>query len=106
MQTFVKENIYKLFSEAEYLFESKAINDICFWYYNDKRYLLRLVELINDIKDNPVHGGLGKTETLSKIHGRASKRIVKKDRIVYTFTRERIVINQCRGTIKITEIYQ
>lgn len=90
------ENIYKLFPRDKFLFESQAIDDIISWYYDDKRFLVRIKDLLNDIAKNPFKGGKGKTETLSGTGGVASKRIVKKDRIVYTFTSEKIIIHQCR----------
>ena len=91
------ENIYKVFLENEYYFDSQAIKDIISWYYDDKRYLIRIKELLEDIKVNPFVGGKGKTETLAGTSGKASKRIVKKDRIIYTKTQDKIIVHQCRG---------
>lgn len=81
-----KENILKEFPPEKYELDNQAIDDILFWYYNDRRFLVRIKELIEDIPHNPFTGGKGKTETLAGSRGRASKRIVKKDRIVYTCT--------------------
>ena len=92
-----EESIYKMFSKTEYQFDSQAIKDIISWYYDDKRYLIRIKELLEDIKLNPFVGGKGKTETLAGTSGKASKRIVKKDRIIYTKTQDKITIHQCRG---------
>ncbi len=91
------ENIYKVFSEKEYNFDIQAIKDIISWHYDDKRYLIRIKELLEDIKLNPFVGGKGKTETLGGTGGTASKRIVKKDRIIYTKTQDKIIVHQCRG---------
>ena len=91
------ENIVKQFPPDKYEFDSKAIDDIISWYYDDKRYLVRIKELIEDISVNPFSGGKGKTERLTGVGGKASKRIIKKDRIVYTLTANRIIIHQCRG---------
>lgn len=91
-----KENILKEFPPEKYELDNQAIDDILFWYYNDRRFLVRIKELIEDIPNNPFTGGKGKTETLGGTGGRASKRIVKKDRIVYTYSQEKIVIHQCR----------
>jgi Txe/YoeB family toxin of toxin-antitoxin system len=91
------ENILKIFPSEKYEFDAKAIEDIISWFYDDKRFLVRVKELIEDININPFTGGKGKTETLSGTGGRASKRIVKKDRIVYTYTSDKIHIHQCRG---------
>jgi len=91
-----KENILKEFPSEKYEMDNQAIDDILFWYYNDRRFLVRIKELIEDIPVNPFTGGKGKTEALVGTGGRASKRIVKKDRIVYTYSQEKIVIHQCR----------
>jgi|GEM_PF-1147117 len=91
-----KENILKEFPPEKYELDNQAIDDILFWYYNDRRFLVRIKELIEDIPVNPFTGGKGKTEALGGTGGRASKRIVKKDRIVYTYSQEKIVIHQCR----------
>lgn len=92
-----EENIYKVFSASQYQFEVKAIDDILSWFYDDKRYLIRVKELLEDIPNNPFVGGKGKTETLGGTGGRASKRIVKKDRIIYTYSKDKIIIHHCRG---------
>lgn len=92
-----KENIYSIFPVNTYKFETKAIKDIISWFYDDKRYLIRVKELIEDIANYPFQGGKGKTEPLSGTGGKASKRIVKKDRIIYTYTAEKIIVHQCRG---------
>jgi toxin YoeB len=89
------ENILLEFPEDLYEFDTRAINDIISWYYDDKRFLVRIKQLIEDIKANPFLGGKGKTEVLG--NGRASKRIIKKDRIIYTYTQNKIFIHQCRG---------
>lgn len=92
-----EENIYKAFPAKQYQFDGKAIQDITFWFYDDKRYLIRVKELLEDIAENPFKGGKGKTEPLSGTDGKASKRIVKKDRVIYTYTKDKIIIHQCRG---------
>ena len=97
LQLNTEYSIYSQFPREKFIFESKAIDDIISWYYDDKRFLLKVKELINDITLNPFTGGKGKTETLSGSDGKASKRIIKKDRIVYTYTKEKITIHQCRG---------
>lgn len=91
------ENIVIAFPIEKYEFDTKAIDDILSWYYDDKRFLKKIKELIEDISKNPFTGGKGKTETLGGSGGKASKRIIKKDRIVYTYTSDKIFIHQCRG---------
>lgn len=90
-------NISQVFPASQFEFESRAVEDILFWFYNDKRYLIKIRDLINDIHLYPFKGGKGHTETLGSTGGKASKRIVKKDRIVYTYTQQKITIHQCRG---------
>lgn len=92
-----EENIYKVFPSAQFQFENKAVQDITSWFYDDKRYLIRVKELLEDIPQNPFKGGKGKTEPLGGTGGKSSKRIVKKDRIIYTYTDDKIIIHQCRG---------
>ena len=90
-------NILKIFPPTNYQFDQKAIDDILSWYYDDKRFLVRIKELLEDIEQNPFTGGKGKTEPLSGTGGKASKRIIKKDRIVYTYSQAMITVHQCRG---------
>ena len=91
------ENIIKEFPVDKYEFDKKAIDDIISWFYDDKRFLIRIKELIENISINRFTGGKGKTETLIGTGGKSSKRITKKDRIIYTYTQDKIFIHQCRG---------
>lgn len=91
------DNIIKIFPVDKYKFEQRAIDDILHWYYDDKRFIVKIIKLINDIENAPFVGGFGLTESLGGTGGRASKRIVRKDRVVYTYTQEKITIHQCRG---------
>jgi toxin YoeB len=92
-----EENILKVFPMGQFVFEQRAIEELIEWYYDDARYLSKIKDLIVDIKANPFAGGIGHTEVLKKSNGMASKRIVKKDRITYTYTAELITIHQCKG---------
>lgn len=92
-----EENIYKVFAKDVYKFDNEAVKNIISWYYDDKRYLIRVKELLEDIKHNPHIGGKGKTEVLKGNSGKASKRIVKKDRIIYTYKENKIIVHQCKG---------
>src|SRR5690606_5915058 len=65
-----KENILKEFPPEKYELDNQAIDDILFWYYNDRRFLVRIKELIEDIPVNPFTGGKGKTEALGGTGGR------------------------------------
>jgi len=88
------ENIIKIFPIDKYEFDARAINEIISWYYDDKRYLLRIKKLIEDIRNAPFVGGMGLTENLGG--GQGSKRIVKKDRVVYTVLEKKIIIHSCK----------
>jgi len=90
-------NIEKVFPPERFSFDTRAIKELISWYYDDKRFIIRIKELINDISKNPYKGGKGHTESLGGADGKASKRIIKKDRVVYTYTKEKIIIHQCRG---------
>ena len=92
-----EENIAKVFPPDKFFFEARASKELISWYYDDKRFVTRIKDLIFDIVDNPFKGGKGLTETLGGTGGRASKRIIKKDRIIYTYKDNIIVIHQCRG---------
>ena len=52
-----QENIVKQFPVGKYEFDNRAIVDIISWYYDDKRFLVRIKELIEDISNNPFKGG-------------------------------------------------
>ena len=90
-------NIALIFSPDKFEFDTRAVKELISWYHDDKRFIIRIKELINDIITNPFIGGKGLTEILGGSGGKASKRIIKKDRIVYTYTKEKITIHQCRG---------
>jgi Txe/YoeB family toxin of toxin-antitoxin system len=90
-------NIALVFPPDIFEFDPRAITDLISWYYDDKRFIDRIKELIDDITQNPFTGGKGHTKVLGGTGGRASKRIIGRDRIVYTYTREKITIHQCRG---------
>jgi toxin YoeB len=92
-----KENIKRVFPEPTYHFEDRAMDEMISWISDDERYLRRIVMLIKDISTNPFTGGIGKTETMGGQGGMASKRIGDKDRLTYTYTKEKITIHSCRG---------
>lgn len=88
------ENIIKVFPTEKFEFEPRAINEMINWCYDDKRYLNRIIKLINNIRKAPFVGGIGLTENLGG--GKGSKRIVKKDRVVYTVLEHKIIIHSCK----------
>ena len=91
------ENIKKVFPEDRFKFDQQAIDELIAWYYDDERYQNKIKDLILDIQAHPFVGGIGLTEVLKNENGKASKRIVKKDRIVYTYSQALITIHQCKG---------
>ncbi|OPB57830.1 hypothetical protein BAX95_08085 [Elizabethkingia meningoseptica] len=79
------------------MFDEQALQDIDAWIYDDERYIKRIIQLLSDIPTNPYTGGLGKTEMLKhNLSGKCSKRIVGRDRIVYSYTETKITIHSCR----------
>lgn len=88
------ENIIKIFPQDKYEFDARAINEIISWYYDDKRYIVRIKNLIENIRKAPFVGGIGLTENLGG--GQGSKRIEKKDRVVYTVLDKKIIIHSCK----------
>ncbi|MDX2362403.1 MAG: type II toxin-antitoxin system YoeB family toxin [Crocinitomicaceae bacterium] len=90
-----KANVLLFFPIGKYEFDTRAMNEFLDWYRDDARYQKRIKELIFDIDKFPFVGGKGLTETLQG--GKASKRIVKKDRVVYTYTKTKTTIHSCKG---------
>jgi toxin YoeB len=77
-------------------FLAKAFNEMKFWAVEDKKILVKIFELINDIQRNPF-SGIGKPEPLKhKFKGLWSRRITKEHRLIYTVSGEEIVIVSCR----------
>lgn len=91
------DNIKRVFPEDKFKFEQQAIDELIAWYYDDERYQNKIRDLIFDIPSHPFVGGIGLTEVLRNEGGKASKRIVKKDRIIYTYSKALITIHQCKG---------
>lgn len=91
------DNIKRVFPEDKFKFDQQAIDELIAWYYDDERYQNKIRDLIFDIPLHPFVGGIGFTEVLRDEGGKASKRIVKKDRIIYTYSQTLITIHQCKG---------
>ncbi len=91
------DNIKRVFPEDKFKFDQQAIDELIAWCYDDERYQNKIRDLIFDIPLHPFVGGIGLTEVLKNESGKASKRIVKKDRIIYTYTQTLITIHQCKG---------
>jgi toxin YoeB len=67
------------------------------WQSEDKKTWKSINELIKAIQRNPFRG-IGKPEPLKgELTGKWSRRINKKDRLLYEVTNDMIVIIQCKG---------
>ena len=81
-------------------FSPEAWEDISFWAENDQKKLKKINTLIEEISKTP-YSGTGKPEPLKfKLSGYWSRRIDKKERIVYRVDREKIIIVSCKGHYK------
>ena len=78
------------------LFEPRAKEEYDWWKENDPKTIERIKTLIKDIKKRPFEG-LGKPEPLKyQKQGYWSRRINKKDRLVYSVTEEAINVISCK----------
>lgn len=74
----------------------RALEEIGFWAKEDRRILLRILDLINDIQRDPF-SGIGKPEPLRhEFKGLWSRRIDNTHRLVYSVETKQIVIAACR----------
>ena len=81
------------------IFTERAWNDYLNWQKEDKKILKKINILLADIQRNGINSRLGKGEILKSIQG-YSKRIDEKNRLVYTFNGD-VVIISCKGHYKI-----
>ena len=80
------------------LFSDDACEDLNFW-FNDKKILKKINELLKDIERNG-NTGIGKPEPLKyELMGYWSRRITEKDRLVYKIDEETntLYIIGCKG---------
>lgn len=82
----------------EIVYKSEALNDIEFWKSSgNKRVQRKISELIEDIRAHP-ETGTGKPEQLKfELSGKWSRRIDKKNRIIYEIKDNQIDILSLRG---------
>lgn len=79
-------------------FSPKGWEDYMYWQSHDKDTLKKLNKLIEDIIRNGCNSSLGKTEPLKNdLSGFFSKRIDKKNRIVFRIKDNYIEIIQCKS---------
>lgn len=76
--------------------EKKALEDIDYFYKNNKQIFDKIEHLLSDITNNPF-AGIGKPERLRfEFSGCWSKRINKEHRMVYRVTGDLITVLGCR----------
>jgi toxin YoeB len=81
----------------EITFHLKALEQYNYWALHDKKIFKKINELLKDIIRSPVDG-IGKPEQLKhELSGYWSRRITDKDRLVYKFDEDTIVIIRCKN---------
>ena len=74
----------------------QAWDDYLFWQKTDKRTLKRINVLIKECLRNPMEG-IGNPEALRhELQGFYSRRIDKQHRLVYTFSKDELLIVGCK----------
>lgn len=81
---------------SEYLFTEDGLEDYIFWQSQDRKTLRKINSMLRAIGRDPFSGE-GKPEPLKGNNGKWSRRINDKDRLVYKYEEDKIVIYQCRG---------
>lgn len=78
------------------IFSENAWKDYLYWQETDKKILIRINELIQDIQRNK-YKGIGKPEPLKhSLAGYWSRRINNEHRLVYRIEKDSIMIAQVR----------
>lgn len=79
------------------IFSENGWKDYLYWQTQDKKTLDKINRLLKEVQRTPFKGE-GKPEPLRKSVSDAwSRRINKKDRLVYEVREDGILIKQCRG---------
>lgn len=76
-------------------FAESAWNDYLYWQSQDKKTIKKINALLKDIQRTPFEGE-GKPEPL-KGNEFWSRRINNRDRLVYSVSKDTIIVLQCRG---------
>ena len=77
-------------------FTDSAWEDYQYWQQTDKQVLHKINQLIKDCQRNPFNG-IGKPEALKgNLSGYWSRRITDEHRLVYTISKNQLIIIQCR----------
>jgi toxin YoeB len=83
-------------AEREAVFQPEFLQDLRWWVENDRRVALRILELIDAVLKDPLHG-VGKPEPLKfQLAGAWSRRITQEHRLVYKISGTRIDFLQAR----------
>lgn len=78
-------------------FSDNGWEDYLDWQSQDLKMLKRINKLLKEVQRTPFKGS-GKPEPLKKAEPNTwSRRINKKDRLVYVVTDDGIIIEQCKG---------
>ncbi len=78
-------------------FAEDAWEDYLYWQLQDKKTLRKINSLLKEIQRTPFEG-TGKPEPLKgNLSGIWSRRINEKDRLVYKFENDVIIVEQCKG---------
>jgi toxin YoeB len=83
-------------TQRESVFEPEFRSDLQYWAKNDRKILLKIIDLIEAVMREPFDG-IGKPEPLRhNSTGTWSRRITKEHRIVYKVSAEKINFVQAR----------
>ncbi len=78
-------------------FVEDAWEDYQYWITHDKKTLKRINDLLKEIQRTPFEGS-GKPEPLKgDLSGMWSRRINEKDRLVYRYEDNMVIVMQCKG---------
>lgn len=82
--------------ERDLVFDRDFLEDLTHWISTDRKTALRILELVESIRRDPIDG-IGKPEPLRHLgQGVWSRRITQEHRLVYRVTDDRILFAQAR----------
>ena len=83
-------------TERLLVFDRDFLEDLAFWVSTDRKIALKILELVEAIRRDPL-AGLGKPEPLRKLgSGVWSRRITQEHRLVYKVEESRLLFAQAR----------
>lgn len=78
-------------------FIEDAWNEYQYWLFQDKKMLRKINALLKEVQRTPFEG-TGKPEPLKgDLSGSWSRRITEKDRLIYRFEDDTVIVLQCKG---------